>query len=260
MKKMKLGIFLLLFIVVYGFVFFPFAGKMDMANRLAPPSLVAPFGFDSLGRNLLFEVAKGSLVSISIALVTVVISMVLGLFIAYMMSREGFLSNVFSVICDTFKVIPPAILALFLASVSGSGAMKLVLALSIASSSNIARTMYMRIVVMNNEEYVHIASSYGKSNLLIFLEHQIIQLRPYIREQGISLMLSVILTESALSYLGCGVGVATVSLGSILSNGRSVAFSYPHATIFPSIILVVLASSLVLISKGLEENRRARFY
>lgn len=260
MNKMKLGIALLLCIIVYGLVFFPFSGEMDVSRRLSSPSIVAPFGFDALGRNLFFEVAKGALVSISISLATVAISMVLGLFIAYMMSREGFLSNVFSVVCDTFKVIPPAILALFLASISGSGVVKLVIALSMAASSNIARTMYMRIAVMNKEEYVCIASSYGKSNISIFIEHQVIQLVPYIREQGMSLMLSTILTESALSYLGCGVGVSTVSLGSILSNARGVVFSYPHATIFPSIVLIVLASSLVLISKGMEDCRRTRFY
>lgn len=260
MKKIKLGTSILIAILLYGFIFFSFSGDIDLSKRLLSPSLSAPFGYDSLGRNLFYLVSEGVLVSISISMSVVVVSTLLGLVIAYFMAKKGFLSNIFTILSDTFKVIPPAILALFLASISGSGSLKLILALSIASCSNIARTLYTKIKVINEDEYVKISRSYGKSGFAIFRTHVVVQLWPYMREQGISQMLSSMLTESALSYLGCGVGVSTVSLGSILSNSRSVSLSHPHAIVFPAMFLLLLASAFVLISKGLEERRRNRFF
>ncbi len=255
MNRRKIGLYIFISLFILSLILSIIPDEMNLDHRLAGVSFKAPFGYDDLGRNLILQVARGTLVSISLSVSVVLCSFALGLILAYFMSLEGIWSNVFIIISDAFKVIPPIVLALFLASISGPGSLKLVIALTLASSSNISRTLYLKIKVLNKESYIKVARSYGMSNVKIFCSHILIQLWPYIREQGVSLLLSCILTEASLSYIGCGVGVKTPSLGGILSSARPVFLSYPHATIFPTIVLLLLSTSLVLVSKSLKDDR-----
>lgn len=250
MKRRVVGgaIFISILILAFSFSFVPV--EINLENRLSSPTFAAPFGYDTLGRNLALEVSRGTLVSISISFSVVVISMVMGIFFAYFMSKEGFASSVFSVITDSFKVIPSVILALFFASISGPGGVKLVIALSIGSSANIARTLYLKIRELMKEPYIKCSESFGIKKSILFISHVLPQLFPYIREQGLSLAISSILTESSLSYLGCGVKVTTPSLGGILAEARPIFLSSPWMAFFPTVIMLLLAISLTLISRS----------
>ena len=87
MKKLKIGTVMLLSIILLSLLFSEFNAEVSSLNALTGPSFRHPFGFDSLGRDLLGRVAAGVLVSLSVSLVSVAISMAVGLFLAFMMSN-----------------------------------------------------------------------------------------------------------------------------------------------------------------------------
>lgn len=253
MKKAILGAAILLFILIFSLAFSFFPIDVDLSKSFLGPNPSAPFGYDSLGRNLFLEVARGVVISFSIALLVSLISIVLGLLAAYLMSINRVAFSILNVVCNSFKVMPVIVLALFLASVKGPSVPKLIIALSLAMVSNVARTMLPRLEVARKESYMDIARGFGIPEPRIFIFHGIPALLAYIREELLSIMVSSILLESSLSYLGCGVGVSTPTIGSLLSDSRPYFFSYPHLIVFPALVLFLLSLSLSLISSGLRD-------
>jgi peptide/nickel transport system permease protein len=66
-------------------------------------------------------------------------------------------------------------------------------------------------------------------------------------------VVSTVLSETALSFLGFGIKAPDVSLGSLLSDGTSTITTAPWILGFPSLVLVLLTVSLTLVGDGLRD-------
>lgn len=252
MKKLKIGIVMLLSIILLSLLFSEFNAEVSSLNALTGPSFRHPFGFDSLGRDLLGRVAAGVLVSLSVSLVSVAISMAVGLFLAFMMSK-GAISYVAFAMSDSLKLLPIVPLALFLSSIGGPGPGKLIFAMSLSMSPIVARASYSKITILKKERFTLSSYGFGYNSMQVFAMHILPHLYFYIREQAVSLLLSAILMEASLSYLGAGLSVGTPSLGAIVSEAKAYMLTNPLFIAFPSLVLLLLGLSLVLIIKGLSE-------
>lgn len=252
MNKVRLGSFLLLLLLLVSF-FFAGTGTIDTTLRAASPSLCHPFGCDSLGRDLLSRVSYGVLVSLGISVSSALLSALLGCLLSILMARDGWVSVFTRTSVNTLKVLPPVVLALFFVSFGGNGAGKVILALSLTSGANIARTLSPKIRMLLGEEFVVALEATGIKRSRIWLRHILPMVYPYLREQAASILLTAILTESSLSYFGLGVKKMTPTLGAILSEGRTLVLSSPHVVFFPSLVLVLLGASALLVSRGLSE-------
>lgn len=252
MTKIRIGSILLLLLLVLS-LFFANPGTIDTSLRAALPSLAHPFGCDSLGRDLLSRVSYGVLVSLGISIAAALLSSLLGCSLSLLMAGDGWLSTLARTLTNTLKVLPPVVLALFLVSFGGNGSGKVILALSLASGANIARTLAPKAGMLISEDYVVAARATGIKERKIWLRHVLPMVYPYLREQAASILLTGILTESSLSYFGLGVKKMTPTLGAILSEGRTLVLSSPHVVLFPSVVLVVLGASALLLSRGLSE-------
>ena len=59
MKKLVFGLSLLILLFSFSLIFASFSSEVDLSLRLSSPTIDAPFGYDSLGRNLLERVSAG---------------------------------------------------------------------------------------------------------------------------------------------------------------------------------------------------------
>ena len=248
----KIGVIILVFLLLFA-IFFGGEGIVDTSKRLLSPTLEEPFGTDTLGRSLLERAAGGIAVSLIAASIATVFSLVLGLLLSYLYTLPRFPKEIFLSVSDSMKSIPSIVLALFLASISGPGLMKLSIAISISHISDVSRTAYSRTSVLLKEGYIEAERSIGAGSFRIFFRHLLPHIIPYLAFQGVSIFLSAVIAESTLSYLGCGVQVPTPSLGAILSEARPVMLSSPWMIIFPAFFLLLLGVSLSLIALSLSE-------
>ena len=252
MKKFKFGASILIAIVLLSLIFAEFKTEINSSNALVGPSLLHPFGFDSLGRDLLGRVSAGVLVSLTVSAASVVIAMSVGLFFAFMMSK-GKMSYLAFAMSDSLKLLPLVPLALFLSSIGGPGAGKLIAAMSLSMAPVVARASYSKIAILKKERFTLSSYGFGYSSMQVFIMHILPHLYSYIREQAISLLLSAILMEASLSYLGAGLSVGTPSLGAIVAEAKAYMLTNPLFITFPSVVLLVLGFSLVMMIKGLSE-------
>ena len=91
--------------------------KLDLMERLKPPSIEHLFGTDDLGRDVFSRVVYGARVSLVITLSVVFLSLVLGSFIGI---TAGYFGGIFSEIImritDIFMAFPSILLAMLIAT------------------------------------------------------------------------------------------------------------------------------------------------
>ncbi|MBO8437210.1 MAG: ABC transporter permease [Spirochaetes bacterium] len=249
--KRKAGIIMLIAIVLFS-VLFGNAGIIETDNRLIPPSLEEPFGTDTLGRSLFERTAAGVGVSILSAFAVMLFSIVIGVMLSFLYTLPHFPEEVILSLSDSLKAIPSIILALFFASISGPGIVKMIIAISISHISDIARTSYTRVSALLSEDFIEAERAIGSSSFKIFRK-MFRHLCPYLSLQAVTVFLSALMAEATLSYLGCGIPVTIPSLGSILAEARPVMLSAPWMIAFPAIVLGLLGLSLELIALSFSE-------
>ena len=248
-KGRKIGFVVMFSLVVLALVF---AGDTatNMSIRLQSPGLEHPFGTDSFGRDLLCRVASGFLVSILLSSAVTLSATLGGILLSLLMVRSSFLGTMSRGVSDILKSLPSIMLALFFVSLFGQNVFILYLALTLAQIPNIARTSQSRILVLQNEEYMTGLTALGIGRARIVLRHYVPHIYPEIANQSIGIFSTTILTESSLSFLGCGLPPTFPTLGSIMAEGRSFLFTSPFLFAFPAVVLFLAGLSLYLIQDG----------
>lgn len=248
-RKLFSGLFLFIFLFLFFLVFSKEPVFVPDAAYL-PPSKEFPFGTDSFGRNLLSLICDGGLISLFIGLCVSLLSLVFGLLLALLMLFKGAAGAFFKMICNALKSIPAILFALFLAALFGPGVFLVILSLTLSHIPNIAYTGYLRLMVLSKTDFILALESQGIKKWRIAIRHYIPHLIAEISSQAVAVFSSSILTEASLSFLGCGIPAYLPSIGSILSEGRKVMLTSFHMVLFPSLILFLLALSLILIQEG----------
>ncbi len=252
MRRLRIGAAIIILMVLVS-VFSASAGTIDMDNRLSRPSLAYPFGCDSFGRSLFPRLSYGFLVSLSVGASSAMISVALSAALSFAIIKAGRLRPVLYAVLDGMKVIPSIVLALFLASISGPGIRNIIYVLVFSFVPSATRTFCSVMDRIYRLPFIEAAYAEGAGEMRVFFRHVLPHSSYYLREEAVSLALSAILIESSLSFIGAGVSVSTPSIGLILQEARPFLLTYPHMALFPSAVLIVLASSLLMISRGLRE-------
>ena len=252
MTKLKTGIILFLFLLAVSFLFMG-KGEIDMTHYLEEPSLKHIFGFDSLGRDLFSRSCYGLVISLSVATVSCLMSLVIASVALLCMRRAGIVRTVTVSLMKAVRTVPSVILALFLLSFSGNGAVKLVLVLSLGGGCTLSLLLEPLLKSLEREEYITAERSLGITEGRIFFHHILPSLSGVIREHLSSSFITSVLTESSLSFLGLGFDPSVPTLGRILSEGRAFAVTYPHVVVYPALMLLLLGLSVLLIQKGFSE-------
>jgi peptide/nickel transport system permease protein len=202
------------------------AGAMAVAavaEKKIERSPTLAFGGDKWGRDVLAKVIKGSetsiLVGFAAAIVATLIGTLLGALAGY---YGGWVDDVLNWFYSIFSAIPYLLLILAIAAVvNKKGVLTIVLILGLTGWASIFRLVRAEYMKHKSREYVQAATALGASNWRKMFVH----IFPNVSHVAlVQLSLHVVLfikSEVILSFLGFGVGVDTVSWGSMLNEAQS---------------------------------------
>ncbi len=250
-------IFLLLYIFVAIFANFlapydPY--KVELSKRLVAPSFSHPFGFDELGRDELSRVIYGTRISVSIGIIVVLITFIVGILIGGLSAYVGgILDELVMRITDVFLAMPGILLAIAIVSFLGTGIFNLIFALTVMGWISYARLIRGEVLKIKNSEFIYAAKFSGSGHFKIFFKHILRNTIDPAIVQGVLNLGGVIISEASLSFLGLGISPPTPSWGNMLSMARIHLFDAPHLIIFPSIVLAILIFSVHFFGEFLEE-------
>jgi peptide/nickel transport system permease protein len=227
--------------------------EIDPINRLNSPDGLHWFGTDNFGRDLFSRVASGAQVSMgvgfSVAILTAVIGMIIGLYAAYYSVLDHLLMR----LCDALMAFPDILLAVAIMAVLGPQPINVVIAVTISKVPTMARIVRSAALVIKEQTYIEAIKAQGAHSLRIIWGHIVPNiLSPLIVQLTYTFAIAIIL-EAALSFLGAGIPAPDPSWGNILYDGKVVIFSAWWMTIFPGAFIVLAVLGLNLFGDGLRD-------
>jgi ABC-type dipeptide/oligopeptide/nickel transport system permease subunit len=229
--------------------------KVDIDSVIAPPSMGHPFGTDYLGRDVLSRVLYGGRVSLTVGVLAVVISGLVGTGIGALAGYAGgWVDELLMRLTDIVLAFPTALLALAVMAIFEDPTMtKIFVVLGLVGWAGIARLVRAEVLAIKERDYITAARSIGVGPLGIVLRHV---LPNTLGTLSVALTLGVagnILTEAWLSFLGLGAQPPLPSWGSMITEGQFFLTTRPWVCAFPGLALLLTVLGFNMLGDGLRD-------
>jgi peptide/nickel transport system permease protein len=228
--------------------------EIEASAALSGPSTQHWLGADNLGRDILVRVAAGYRISLSVAVGSVVLALLVGVPLGLIAGYAGgWLDNLIMRPLDVLMAFPAILLAIAVMAIFGTGVAVLLPAIGVVYVPIIARVMRASTLATRRELFVEAARARGASRWRIVLRHVLPNSVGPVTVQASILMGIAILLEAALSFIGLGVRPPTPSLGLMLSDGRDFMANSAWVVAAPGLAIMVLVLAFNLIGDGLHD-------
>lgn len=229
--------------------------KMNVPNRLKPPSAEHLFGTDEIGRDMLARIVHGARISLIMGISSIVISLFIGGALGAISGFfGGIVDNIIMRTMDVFLCLPDVLLALAIVAAFGTSQVNIVISIGLAFTPKLSRVVRAAAMSVRSNEYVEAARSIGARNSRIITRHVLINCIGPIIVQVTLYVANAILTISALSFIGLGIQAPIPEWGNMLASGRANMREHAYLVIAPGFAIFFTILSLNLFGDGLRDT------
>ena len=226
----------------------------DPINKLEDPSKAHIFGTDNLGRDILTRVLYGARISVTIAVIILLVSGTIGTLIGIIAGYfGGGIDNILMRITDIFLAFPRLILAMAVAAALGRSLNNVVLAVAFTTWTIFARLARGQALAVKEEDYVEAARASGATNWRILFVHVLPLCISPVIIQGTIAMGGIILIVAGLGFVGFGAQPPTPEWGVMVSDGRNYLPTAWWACVFPGLAIMFTVLGFNLLGDGVRD-------
>lgn len=225
-----------------------------LPDKLRPPGGAYLLGTDGLGRDLWARLVWGARISLLVGVVSVALAAVLGTALGLAAGYfRGWIDGAIMRVVEVLMSFPLVLLAIAIVAVLGSGVRNLMLAVGISSVPPFARLVRGQVLTVSQREYVEAARAIGAAHNRIMVRHILPNIASAIIVLATLRVSTVILTESALSFLGLGISPPTATWGAMIADGMKWLRIAPWISTVPGIAIMVTVLAFNLFGDGLRD-------
>jgi peptide/nickel transport system permease protein len=218
------------------------------------PSAAHWFGTDDIGRDVLSRVIWGTQASLLAGVVSVSISLLLGVPIGL---AAGFLGGavdaLVSRLTDAFLACPFLILAIALAAFLGPSLSNAMIAIGVSATPVFVRLTRAQVINVKVEDYIEAARAVGNPPWRIALQHILPNVAAPLIVQATLAIAAAVIAEASLSFLGLGQQPPAPSWGSMLNTAKNYVDNAPWMAVWPGLAIFLLVLAFNLLGDGLRD-------
>jgi peptide/nickel transport system permease protein len=234
----------------------------DFNSAKLPPSIIHPFGTDTMGRDVLSRVMFGFRYSLMMAFTVLVMVVPTGTFLGLVAGyyNNTWLDTVIMRLTDIFVAIPSLVLAMMISSLLKPSLYNAMIAVTLLWWPWYTRLVYGIASSLRNEYFVQAAEMVGASPLhILFREILPNTLAPIFTKMTLDVAW-VILIGSSLSFIGLGAQPPTPDLGTMVSDGYRYMPELWWISMFPGLAIVFTILGFNLLGDGIRDMLAAEVY
>lgn len=257
-KPAVAGVIILIVLVLFatlGPLLSPYAvNDMDFLSLGKGPSAEHWFGTNGAGNDTYTQTAIGLqrslMIAITVSVGTTILSALVGTAAAYF---GGWFERIALLVIHFMMVVPTFLMLSVISNDSGGVWWVIALVMIFIGWFFPARIIWTMTLSLREREYVQAARYMGAPGTRIVLRHLVPNIGSLLVINFTMGIVAAVTTETGLSFIGFGVKIPDVSLGSLIGEGSTSITSSPWLFYFPALALTLLTVSMALIADGLRD-------
>ena len=231
--------------------FFHTPGNPDMEIR----NKIFWLGTDRYGRDILSRLIIGVRVSLAVGLITVILSLSIGILLGAMAGYFGGRTDQLIMwLLNVIWSIPTLLLVFALTLLLGKGFWQVFIAIGLTMWVNVARIVRGQVLAVKELEYVEAARALGFRDSRIIIRHILPNILGPVMVVAASNFASAIVIEAGLSFLGIGVQPPQPSWGLMIKENYNFIITHnPMLALAPGIAIMLLVLAFNLLGNGLRD-------
>lgn len=212
-------------------------------------------GTDRYGRDILSRLIIGIRVSLAVGLITVILSLSVGIFLGVLAGYYGGRTDqAIMWLLNVIWSIPTLLLVFALTLLLGKGFWQVFIAIGLTMWVNVARIVRGQVMVVKELEYVEAAHALGYRDSRVIIRHILPNILGPVMVIAASNFASAIVIEAGLSFLGIGVQPPQPSWGLMIKENYNFIITHnPMLALSPGIAIMLLVLAFNLLGNGLRD-------
>ncbi|MGQ0641985.1 MAG: ABC transporter permease [Gemmatimonadaceae bacterium] len=248
-------------------LFAPWLAPHDPATQLDiialknnAPSAAHPLGTDPYSRDVLSRMIFGTRVSLSIALLAMLLSTFIGTVYGLTAALGGRITDAVLMRCvDALMGIPRILMLLAVVALWGRlSVAALIVVIGLSGWFNSARLVRTQVLALRERDFVSAARGLGARTSGIAVRHLLPHVASPVLVAATFGVGAALVIEAGLSFLGFGVAEPQASWGSIIRDGREFLVSAWWLTAVPGAALVVTVLAVNVVADRLRDIASGR--